>query len=96
MASRLLTDELARIDRGDDPDYRWVDVASSNLKRVCYVRGATGRLWVQFHRKPGSKFTVYVYDYVPASVFGGLLSAESKGTYFHRHIRNVYAVEPVQ
>ncbi len=34
--------------------------------------------------------TVYTYHGVPKSLFLGLLSAASKGTYFNAHIRDKY------
>ncbi len=86
--SRVLQEEMKTLE--------WVRVSSSNLEEVAYVDGI-GSLWVRFQRKPGSKSTntVYRYEHVPRSMYDGLLNASSHGTYFHKHIRNVFAVLPI-
>ncbi|WP_254446360.1 KTSC domain-containing protein [Pantoea sp. CCBC3-3-1] len=38
---------------------------------------------------------IYQYSGVPASIHQGLLSAPSKGQYFHLHIKNVYSYRKV-
>ncbi|WP_258395372.1 KTSC domain-containing protein [Lonsdalea quercina] len=38
---------------------------------------------------------IYQYSGVPASIYEGLLSAPSKGKYFHLHIKNVYSYRKV-
>lgn len=88
MASAVLTAEFNALD--------WVPVDSTNLEYVAYAAGV-GRLWVWFRRKPGSsaKHSVYAYDHVPRAVYDALLAAPSKGTYFARAIKTVYAVTPV-
>lgn len=82
-ASRSLQADFARV----TAEGRWVAVDSSNLAEVAYTEGATGLLWVRF-----TNGSVYAYQYVPPDLYRGLLAAPSKGKYFHRHIRNAYAV----
>jgi hypothetical protein len=91
MASRVLQEEFARI----TAERLWVPVRSSNLQDVYWVPGGTGNLWIRFVPKPGAKYTVYVYQYVPESVYRGLLDAPSKGSYHWKHVRSTYAVIPV-
>ena len=59
-------------------------VSSSNLDSVGYEPG-TRTLRVRF-------LSGGIYDYhgVPNSIFNGLLSASSKGTYHHQHIKDNY------
>ena len=59
-------------------------VISSNISSVGYSE-SDRTLEVEFH---GGR--VYQYFYVPASAYGGLLNAGSKGSYFYAHIRNTY------
>jgi hypothetical protein len=59
-------------------------VQSSNLLTVGYDEVAL-ILEVQF-RNGG----VYQYDGVPLAEYKALMTAESKGSYFDRHIRNKY------
>jgi hypothetical protein len=61
-----------------------VPVDSSNLATVGYDP-ATAHLEIEFVN--GS---VYCYGGVPAGIHSGLMSADSKGRYFHRFIRDVY------
>jgi len=58
-----------------------VPVDSSLIRRVTYGSDAT--LTVHFHSG-----AVYRYFTVPRVVLDALLAAQSKGTYFNRHIRN--------
>lgn len=73
---------------------KWVPVTSSNLEYVSYAPGI-GRLWVWFRRNGNSRHSVYAYDHVPQATYDGLMAAGSKGSYFSRNIRNVYAVTPI-
>lgn len=59
-------------------------VNSSNLKSVGYD-STTQILEIEFHHGG-----VYQYSGVSHAVFDGLLSAGSKGTYFHSHIKGRY------
>lgn len=58
-------------------------VSSSNLSSVGYLNGV---LEIQFHSGG-----IYQYSGVPESVYLGLMSAGSKGTYFSTHIKNRYS-----
>lgn len=58
-----------------------IGVESSDLRSVGYD-AATSRLAIEF--KSGG---TYEYFDVPQQVFTGLLSADSKGKYFHANIR---------
>lgn len=88
MPSAVLNNEFDQLE--------WIPVTSSNLDYVAYTPGI-GRLWVWFKRKNGTnpKFSVYAYDHVPQTVFDAMMNASSHGSYFSRHIRNVYAVHEV-
>lgn len=59
-----------------------IPVVSSNLASVGY-EGTT--LYIRFHSGG-----LYAYYNVPASIYQGLMSASSHGTYFHAHIRGRY------
>ena len=59
-----------------------ITVASSNISAIGY-EGST--LYIRFHS--GS---VYEYYNVPSSVYNGLMSASSKGTYHSDFIKNRY------
>ncbi len=59
-------------------------VTSSDLKSVGYDPESQP-LEIEFHGGG-----VYRYDGVPEAVFDGLMSAPSKGKYFHAHIRGVF------
>ena len=59
-----------------------IPVESSNLATVGF---ASGVLEIEF--KHGG---VYQYFNVPTSVYEGLMTAESKGKYFHQFIREKY------
>lgn len=75
-------------DSNDRPPPDWVDVStSSNLGRVRYVgAGWMDALDVYFH----TSNKTYRYFDVPWSVYWGLLSASSRGTYHHQHIKWTY------
>lgn len=59
-------------------------VVSSNIAAVGFDED-TGTLQVEF-----SSGTVYEYQGVPKDVYDGLMAAESKGSYFAKHIRGAY------
>jgi len=58
-------------------------VVSSDIASVGYEAGS---LCIQF--RSGGK---YMYYGVPASVYQGLMSADSHGKYFHAHVKPFYA-----
>lgn len=58
-------------------------VLSSNLKTVGYD-SKTKILEIEFHNG-----TIYQYFNVPETIFNGLMSANSKGSYFDSHIKKV-------
>ncbi|WP_457174099.1 KTSC domain-containing protein [Pantoea agglomerans] len=64
-------------------------VSSSNLHSVGYD-ASVSILEIAFHNGG-----IYQYTGVPASIHQGLLSAPSKGQYFHLHIKNVYPYRKV-
>ncbi|MDE1480192.1 KTSC domain-containing protein [Xenorhabdus bovienii] len=66
-----------------------VPVSSSNLLSVGYD-STTLTLEIGFH--DGG---VYQYYGVPSHIHQGLMSASSKGRYFHQYIRDVYAFERI-
>ncbi|MDE9537282.1 KTSC domain-containing protein [Xenorhabdus bovienii] len=66
-----------------------VPVSSSNLLSVGYD-STTLTLEIAFHNGG-----IYQYDGVPANVHQGLMSAPSKGKYFHQYIKNVYPYRKV-
>lgn len=59
-----------------------VPVSSSNLASVGYENGT---LHIRFHSGG-----LYSYSNVPVAIYQGLMSASSKGRYFHSHIRGRY------
>ena len=59
-----------------------IPVSSSNIKSIGY-EGNT--LYVLF-RSGG----LYAYYVVPRSVYDGLMSASSHGSYFAAHVKNTY------
>lgn len=67
-----------------------VPVTSSNLASVGYD---PEEMVLEVAFKSGS---VYRYSNVPMGVHVGLLSAGSKGKFFHQHIRNAYQFERVK
>jgi hypothetical protein len=66
-----------------------VAVRSTNIAEVGYDSSAC-RLEIRFR---GGR--TYEYLNVPQHVFEGLLNASSKGTYFHRRIRERYPTRRV-
>ena len=59
-----------------------IPVQSSNLASVGYD-ATSSTLEIEFHSGG-----IYQYDGVPKEIYDGLLSADSKGKYFHRNIKN--------
>ncbi|MDC1141530.1 KTSC domain-containing protein [Planctomycetota bacterium] len=57
----------------------WVEVTSSNIASVAYENSI---LLIKFNSGD-----VYAYQGVPKSVYDGLLTAESIGSYFHSQVR---------
>lgn len=66
-----------------------IPVESSNLNSVGYDPDRAV-LVIEFHHGG-----VYEYYDVPESEYTGLLEAESKGKYFHAHIKDVYDYEKI-
>lgn len=62
-------------------------VLSSNLSKVGYENGT---LYIEFHSGG-----FYRYSDVPEYVYRELMSAESKGKYFAKNIKNVYAYQRI-
>ena len=65
-----------------------IPVDSSLIRSVTYGTDAT--LTVRFHSG-----AVYRYFTVPRSILEAFLAAQSKGTYFNRHIRDGFPYEQV-
>jgi KTSC domain len=61
-----------------------VPVNSTLLASVAYD---IGKSLLQLEYCDGA---IYQYSAVPATIHQGLLAADSKGTYFNRHIRSRY------
>lgn len=59
-----------------------IPVSSSNLSSVGYENST---LYVRFHN--GS---LYSYSGVPESIYRGIMSAPSHGSYLASHVKNVY------
>lgn len=66
-------------------NYSWVEVQSTTLVRAAYC-DQPALLRLHFHS--GAH---YIYADVPPEVFRNLLKAPSKGAFFNRHIRGLYA-----
>lgn len=64
-------------------------VSSSNISSVGYDPGSLV-LEIEFH---GGR--LYQYSRVPEIIHSGLMSAISKGTFFHEHIRDTYPTKRV-
>ncbi len=65
-----------------------IPVDSSDLSSVGYENGT---LYIAFNSGG-----LYSYSGVPASVYSGLLSASSKGRYFHANIKNAYPYQRIR
>ena len=61
-----------------------IQVESSTIKAVEYM-SALYLLTIEFHNGG-----VYHYKSVEHKVYQGLMESESKGKYFHKHIRGKY------
>ena len=59
-----------------------IPVSSSDLSAVGYENNT---LYIRFN-----KGKTYAYTGVSENIYKNLLSAPSKGKYFHAHIRNIY------
>jgi hypothetical protein len=59
-----------------------ISVSSSNLSAVGYEHQA---LYISFHAGG-----TYLYSGVPESIYRGLMSAGSIGSFFAAHIKNTY------
>lgn len=66
---------------------RMIPVSSSDISSVGYENGI---LYIQFHSGG-----MYSYSGVPASVYQNLMSAPSKGRYFHANIKGIYAYKRI-
>jgi hypothetical protein len=64
---------------------------SSAIERAAYD-GAERLLFVFFKGDPSAP-RVWVYKGVPLSCFDALAQADSRGRYFHQHIRNQFPAE---
>ena len=73
---------------GNGDDHPWVDIESTNLKRVRY-HVPSRRLDVEFNS--GARWH---YLDVPPSIWEGLQEAESKGRYFMAEIKELYTAVP--
>jgi hypothetical protein len=67
-----------------------VPVQSSNLRSVSYDP-TSQTLEIEFHSGG-----IYQYSGVPAHVHGGLITASSKGSYFHQNIKDRYPYRKVR
>lgn len=59
-------------------------VSSSNIRSIGYD-SKFQTLEIEFHSGG-----IYQYFNVPESVYNALMSAQSHGSYFHRHIKDEY------
>ena len=65
-------------------------VESTTLATVVLTDTAAHLLWLEFR-----SYAVYCYFGVPAAVHHALLSADSKGAYFNRYIRDRFPYQRV-
>ncbi len=65
-------------------------VQSSNLRSVGY-ESDTNTLEIEFNSGG-----IYQYFGVPESVYSGLMSASSKGSYFHENIKDKYETRRIK
>jgi len=63
----------------------WVTIHSSAIRRVGYDAGLR-RLYIDFE----DSNPTYTFCGVPESVYHGLISASSAGSYYHAHIKDRY------
>lgn len=66
----------------------WITCDSSNIHSYAWVAGHAYPLQIRFHRKTGTP-SVYGYK-APHEEFDQLHAAESKGSYFAAHIKELY------
>lgn len=64
------------------------NVKSTSIRAIGYDE-ASGKLWVEYHTRPGA----YGYKGVPGELFAGLSAAESKGSYVNRMIKGRFEYE---
>ena len=64
-----------------------IPVSSSNISSIGYE---SGTLYVSFHHGG-----LYAYSGVPESVYRGLMSASSHGSFLHNHIKGVYPYQRI-
>jgi hypothetical protein len=67
-----------------------IPVSSSNLASVGYD-SKTQTLCIEF-----TSGGVYEYDNVPEAEYRGLMSAGSKGSYFHQNIKDRYSYRKIE
>jgi hypothetical protein len=68
----------------------FIDVVSSNILKVKY-NANTQQLFVMFNGGG-----TYVYDKCPQDEFEKMIKADSKGKYFHKHIKNKYKYKKLE
>ncbi len=73
----------------------WTEVQSSNISAIAYdtdtaTATATATLLIRFIGRGSSADSVYSYAKVPVEVWTEFKDSESKGKYFHAHIRPEY------
>lgn len=66
-------------------DTGWVDVVSSNVRRIRHMGAPDNRLFVQF-KGGGSGY----YSNVPRDVYYQMTRAASKGKFLHRRLKGTY------
>ena len=76
------------MEKGDLMDRQLV--SSSNIRSVGYETESQ-TLEIEFHSGG-----IYQYAIVPETVYRGLMLADSKGSYFHRYIRERYSTTPIR
>lgn len=64
-------------------------VTSSNISSIGYDSN-TRTLEVQFNNR-----SIYQYYNVPQSIYNGLMSASSHGSYLHSHVKNIYPYKQI-
>lgn len=64
-----------------------IPVSSSNISSIGYENGT---LYVTFHHGG-----LYAYFNVPESIYHGLMSASSHGSYLASHVKGVYSYKRI-
>lgn len=85
----MIPKKTKKIKSAIPPARAWEPVSSSNLSAFRY-NGKLKQLDVLF-----ASGAAYRYLDVPQSEVGAFRSAPSKGSYFHKHIRNTYPFAPL-